>query len=60
MTAKHAATGEGNLHDLDDDTYFEAIAQMPKVFDADGNEVAGLFDDVVDARDAKARGEFAP
>ncbi len=44
---------EGNLHDLTDDDYFDALAQMPPVYDADGNEVSGLFDDVQDRRAEK-------
>lgn len=63
--ARHQASGEGNLHDLSDDDYFEALAEMPKVFDADGNEVVGLFGDVQDRREEKRlaaeRGEeFSP
>lgn len=53
----HAESGEGNLHDLSDDDYFDAIATMPPVYDADGHVVTGLFDDVIDARAQKARGE---
>lgn len=44
---------EGNLHDLSDDDYFAAIQEMPPVFDADGDEVTGLFDDVQDRREEK-------
>lgn len=54
---RHAVLREGDLHNLSDDDYFDAIAAMPPVYDADGNEVPSLFDDVVDKRAAKARGE---
>lgn len=46
---------EGNLHDLTDDAYFAALAEMPPVLDAEGNEVTDLFADVVDAREEKAQ-----
>jgi hypothetical protein len=47
---------EANLHQLSDDDYFAAISEMPPVYDAEGNEVTGLFDDVVDLREAKRAG----
>lgn len=50
---KHTVSGEGNLHDLTDDEYFNALPEMPPVYDAEGNQVTGLFEDVVDAREAK-------
>lgn len=50
---RHAETGEGLLHELTDDEYFAAFSQMPPVYDADGNEVSGLFDDVQDKRAEK-------
>lgn len=54
---RHEQIREGDLHNLSDDDYFDALAQMPPVFDADGNEVTGLFDDVQDMRAEKVRGE---
>lgn len=57
---RHEQIREGDLHNLTDDDYFAALAQMPPVYDADGNEVAGLFDDVQDKRDEKRRGEYRP
>jgi hypothetical protein len=50
---RHQETGEGLLHELTDDEYFAAFEEMPKVYDADGNEVTGLFDDVQDKRAEK-------
>lgn len=50
---RHAVIREGDLHNLSDDDYFDAIAEMPKVCDGDGNEVTGIFDDVVDMRGKK-------
>lgn len=47
---RHEETGEALLHELTDDEYFDALPLMPKVYDADGNEVVGLFDDVQDKR----------
>lgn len=52
---QHEQTGEGNLHDLTDDEYFASLEEMPPVLDAEGNEITGLFADVVDARESKAR-----
>lgn len=49
----HQQTGEGLLHELTDDEFFDALPQMPTVYDADGNEVTGLFDDVQDRRAEK-------
>jgi hypothetical protein len=53
---RHEQIREGDLHNLTDDDYFDALAQMPPVYDADGNEVGGLFDDVQDKR-AEKRGD---
>lgn len=53
---EHREAGEGLLHHLTDDEYFDALPTMPKVFDADGNEVTGLFDDVQDLRAEKRAG----
>jgi hypothetical protein len=50
---QHEQAGEGLLHELTDDEYFAAIEQMPPVYDADGNRVPGLFDDVQDRRAEK-------
>lgn len=50
---RHEETGEGLLHELTDDEFFDALTQMPPVYDADGNEVIGLFDDVQDRRPEK-------
>ena len=45
---------EGNLHLLSDDEYFDDLHNNPvPVYDADGNELTGLYDDVVDERDKK-------
>lgn len=55
VNPRHAVIREGDLHSLSDDDYFDAIAVMPKVLDADGNEVTGIFDDVVDAREQKSQ-----
>lgn len=50
---------EGNLSQVTDDEYFDAVAAMPAVYDADGNELVDLHADVVDARPAKAQVEAA-
>lgn len=50
---RHEQIREGDLHNLSDDEYFAALEQMPPVYDADGNEVTDLFDDVVDLRAEK-------
>lgn len=55
---QHEEAGEGLLHQLTDDEYFDAIGQMPPVYDADGNEVTGLFDDVLDLREEKKAGRL--
>jgi len=46
--------GEGNLHDLTDDAYFAAIESCPPVYDAAGNRLTSIFDDVQDKRAEKA------
>jgi hypothetical protein len=46
---------EGNLGQLDDDTYFQSIDEFPGAVDEHGRPVEGLFDDVIDARDDKLR-----
>lgn len=51
---KHRRTGEGGLHELTDDDYFTALETMPPVYDAEGRQVTGLFDDVQDLRAEKA------
>lgn len=48
----HSETGEGNLADLDDDTYFRAIEEFPGAVDGASNPIEGLFDDVIDERPA--------
>lgn len=50
---------EGNLADLDDDTYFAAIEEFPGAVDGAGQPIEGLFDDVIDARPEK-RAEQEP
>lgn len=50
---------EDALHELSDDDYFDALAEMPEVLDASGKPVTGLFDDVTDARESKARAKAA-
>lgn len=50
----HDEIGEGNLHELDDDTYFEALATCPPILDAEGRPLVGIFDDVQDKRAEKA------
>lgn len=57
---RHEQIREGDLHNLSDDDYFDALAQMPPVYDADGNEVHGLFADVQDKRAEKAAGTYRP
>lgn len=60
VNPRHERIREGDLHNLSDDDYFDALAEMPPVYDADGNEVTGLFDDVQDKRTEKAEGTYLP
>lgn len=54
---KHEASGEGGLHDLTDDAYFDDLHNnLVTIFDADGNPVEGMYDDVVDMRAEKKAG----
>lgn len=54
---RHEATREGGLHDLTDDDYFDDLLNhRVAVFDADGNEVTDMYDDVSDVREAKRAG----
>ncbi len=55
----HEESGEGNLRDLDDDTYFRSLEEFPGAVDERGEPVVGLFDDVVDARESKRRAREA-
>lgn len=52
---RHRSIGEGDLHSLSDDDYFAALEEMPPVYDENGNQITGLFDDVVDMREEKRR-----
>lgn len=55
--SKHEQSGEGGLANLTDDDYFDDLNnhRVP-VYDADGNELTGLYDDVIDARELKKAG----
>jgi hypothetical protein len=46
---------EGNLGNLDDDTYFRSLDEFPGAVDGAGHPIEGLFDDVIDARESKRR-----
>lgn len=53
--SRHEQLGEGDLHNLTDADYFDALGDFPGAVDAAGQPIAGLFDDVVDARESKRR-----
>ena len=50
-------TGEANLHTLTDNVYFDDLNNhRVEVYDADGNPLTGIYDDVVDLRAEKEAG----